>query len=169
MNRSGLLILFCLVSGCAQLERIHHGESMAQPKGVSPNADLPAKIDLPPSGDEVIRILLKNQSFPLKNTGCSSGSDDHDSLQDLLARTLGAAIGVGADRQMVVSGGCNAEQFELYSGTILDGWRCRLNVEERFIKDNEYVYNFSVAFGIRKDTWALITDSVTPSPLVCIP
>lgn len=165
-----LLLLLCtaLIS-CAQPERAD--SDRCEVIGVSHNSDIPEKIDTatPPDGTQVMRVLLKNQSFPLRGTGCSSNSNDRSTLQDLLAMTLGAGIGIGADRQVIISGGCKAEQFELQSGSTLDGWRCNLNMEEQFIKEGEYVYNSSITFGLRKDTWEFITDSITPNPLICMP
>lgn len=139
---------------------------------VYPDGCDPARIDpsIPPEGKHLIHILLKNQSFPLKGTGCS-GSNDRGTLHHLLAITLGAALDSNADklRRAVISGGCKAEQFELRSGATIDGWRCSLHYEETFIKDDEWVATSSISFGVHKATWELITDSVTPNPPICIP
>lgn len=162
-----LPLLFCLTL-----------TSCAQPKRIDPDrCDLtqlktePKKIDLAtsPSGEEAMRVLLKNQSFPLKGTGCSSGPNDQDTLQDLLVVALGEAIGMLADKQLIISGGCEAEQFELKSGSTIDGWRCRLYANTHSTKDAEDLYGMSIAFGIRKDNREFITDSITPNPLICVP
>lgn len=163
-----LPLLFCLMLvSCTQPKRVENN-------GCDPSTQLkkePAKIDpaTPPSGEEAMRILLKNQSFPLKGTGCSSGPNDQDTLQDLLVVALGEAIGMSADKQLIISGRCEAEQFELKSGSIIDGWRCHLYANTQFIKGAEDIYGMSIAFGIRKDNREFITDSITPSPLICMP
>lgn len=140
------------------------------------------KIDpaTPPSGEEAIRVLLKNQSFPLRGTGCGSGPNDQNTLQDLLVMVLGEALNVEADekemlkvtgsrvkKKLVLTGGCKAEPFDLKSGSTIDGWRCHLYVNTQF--DGKAALGMSIAFGLRKDNKEFITDSITPNTLVCIP
>lgn len=162
MKHCTLLLLVFVPVACHQSER------------VSPSIWRDSvKIDpsIPPEGTHLIQILLENKSLPLKGTGCESSPDDKRTLQDLLASTFGAALGnnVNKRHQVFFSGGCKAEQFELRSGSITDGWRCTLNSEEKTIKKAEHIYSASIAFGLQKRTWELITDSITPNPLICMP
>ena len=122
----------------------------------------PAK---PPEARHIIQILLKNQSFPLKGTGCESGANNKSTLQHLLASTLGSAIDDGA----AISAACESksELFELRSGAMLDAWRCRLSIPEQASRGEWGSY--TLFFGVRKDSWKLITDSITPNLLVCMP
>lgn len=156
-----LMLIFALVS-CNQSERVSSSIWRDSVK-IDPS--------IPPEGTHLMQILLENQSLPLKGTGCESSPDDKHTLQDLLAITFGAAFGNDANKrhQVVFSGGCKAEQFELRSGSIIDGWRCTLNAEEKTIKKAEYIHSSSIAFGLQKNTWELITDSITPNPLICMP
>jgi len=155
-----LIFVFALVS-CTQSE--HVNVDWRDSVRIDPS--------IPPEGMHLMHILLENQSFPLKGTGCESSRDDKHTLQHLLASTLGDGIGNNANKQhqVIVSADCKAEQFELQSGSVIDGWRCNLNVTEKTNKKGEYIAGSSVAFGVRKDTWTFITDSITPNPLVCMP
>lgn len=162
MNSRLLLLMLCVVlASCSRAERI------------SPDGGEPVKIDpfSPPNGVHLVQILLENQSFPVKGTGCENklpdGPDDKRRLQHILAMRFG--FGLDNPRlQRVHSGRCKAEQFELRSGSIIDAWRCSLNVVENGEK-GEYITNSSIEFGVTKDTWKLITNSVTPNPLICMP
>lgn len=156
-----LMLVFALIS-CTNSERVN-----------SSNWRDSVKIDpsLPPEGMHLMYILMDNQSLPLKGTGCESSPDDKHTLKDLLATTFGAALGNGVNKrhQVVISGSCKAEKFELRTGSIIDGWRCTLNSEEKTIKKAEYIYSSSIAFGVQKSTWEFITDSITPNSLICMP
>lgn len=123
----------------------------------------------------------------MKGTGCSSGPNDQDTLQDLLVMVLGEALNVEADekeilkvtgqtvkKKLVLTGNCKAEPFELKSGSTIDGWRCHLYANTQFtggvsMGDDEVQTGMSISFGLRKDNKEFITDSITPPTLVCIP
>ena len=129
----------------------------------------------PPTGAQLVQILLENQSLPLKGTGCSSDPDDKASLQELLARTFGAGIDDPGLRTTHAAG-CEAAQFERRGGAVVNVWLCHVYLRQwrmdASIKDDrlEPVTQASISFGVTKDTWSLVVDSVTPpSPLVCTP
>lgn len=140
----------------------------------------PLKIDpiKPPEGMQLVQILLENQSLPLKGTGCGSNPNDKRTLQHLIASTFGSGLNNnsldknGQLRKLLsvnIWGGCKTERFELRSGPDIDAWRCTLYAEDQVDDKDAYTFSSSINFGVRKDTWKLITDSITPDPLICIP
>lgn len=140
----------------------------SRPERLTPHGGDPVTIDptQPPSGMYLVQILLENQSLPLKGTGCEGSWSENDrrQLQHVLAVTFGFALDKPRTPpyQVTFLGGCEAERFELRSGKIIDGWRCNINVVDNNQK-GEYVANSSIYFGITKDTWELI-----PETLLCM-
>lgn len=155
-------------------------DGVSEHQRISPLWGDPTKIDptKPPSGTELVQILLENQAFPLKGTGCASDADDNRTLRHLLADTFGSGLNNnsldenGHIRKLLsvnIWGGCEPEPFELRSGSIIDAWWCHLYAEDQLDDKEAETFTWSIAFGIRKDTWQLIVDSTTPNPLICIP
>ncbi len=147
------LMLFIVMAGCSR------------PEQISSDDGEPVKIDpaKPPNGMHLVQILLANQSLPVKGTRCegSWSSDDKRRLQHKLAMALGDGLDNPRHRTELL-GGCETDQFELRSGSTVDGWRCNLNVVEKD-KKGEFIANSSIYFGIKKDTWEFI-----PEALVCL-
>lgn len=144
-----LLMLFIAIIPFAHADRI------------DPEWGDPVKIDpaVPPSGIHVIQILLENQSLPLMGTGCRSDlPNDKRTLQHRLALTLGYAID-NKRNHAVLSGGCQAEKIELRSGAIINAWHCKLAVVEKSEK-NEFISSSNIHFGVKKDTWEFIPESL---------
>lgn len=142
-----LLLVLALVS-CTQTGRI-------DPKGDPVKID-PAK---PPSGMLLVQILLENQSLPVKGTGCQSGaSEDKRRLQHILALTLGEGLDNPRHRTELL-GGCEADQFELPTGSVIDIWNCKLGVVEKDKKD-EYIASAHIRFGIKKNTWEFVPEKL---------
>jgi len=108
----------------------------------------------------MVQILLNGQLIPLKGTHCEGSwtSDDKRRLQHWLAMALGGGL-ENPDRQVTLVGGCEADQLERRSGKIIDGWRCNFNVVENNEK-GEHIANSSIYFGITKDTWELIPETM---------
>lgn len=145
------LIFVVVLTSCGYSERITTDEGE------------PVKIDpaKAPNGIQMMQILLVNQSLPVKGTGCEGSwtANDKRRLQHRLATSLGYAL----DRKYphaVLLGGCETERFELQSGKTIDGWRCSLNVMENN-KKGEHVTSSTIAFGITRDTWDLIPETLS--------
>lgn len=154
------LLLSLILISCAHPERVR-----PQPERISPAWGDAIKIDptKPPSGMHMVQILLENQSLSVKGTNCESdpfGVGDKRRLQHKLAMTLGYAF----DRphhHAVLSGSCEADQFEPPSGLAIDIWRCNLAVVEKDEKD-EFIASSNIYFGIKRGTWEFI-----PEKLLC--
>lgn len=149
MNHRLPLLLLCLaLVSCTQSERI------------SPLWDEPVKIDpsTPPEGMYLLQILLENQSLPLKGTGCEGPPGDRRRLQHRLALTLGSGID-DPRHYRVLSGKCEAVQFELRSGSVIDAWNCVLGGVEKD-KKGDPIASSHIDFGIKKDTWEIIPETL---------
>lgn len=162
-----LLVLMVFLTGvaCGRAERLDPDSGQALIVD-------PAK---PPNGAQLVQILLENQSLPLKGTGCSSIPNDSARLQHLLARTFGGGID-DPNLQTAHAARCEPAQFEQRAGAPMDVWQCHIYLQQRRTgsgvqdKTVESATHASVSFGVTKDTWKLVVDSVTPpSPLICTP
>lgn len=174
MKSSILLLLSSVLVSCGH-QRIDgqyadpvnnlHTHAASEPLPISYARANGVKIDptKPPNGMQMIQILLENQSLSVKGTSCESdpfGVGDRRRLQHKLAMTLGYAF----DRpkhHAVLSGSCEADQFQPPSGPVVDIWRCNLAVVEKDERD-EFIASSNIYFGLKKDTWEFI-----PEKLLC--
>lgn len=115
-----------------------------------------------PQGNDLIRILLENQSVPLKGTGCASGPDDKRVLLDTLAHHFGDGLD-SPQLQMVHSSHCQNDQHELPNGSLIDVWNCTLTVNG-YDKGQMTEVGWSFHFVLTKDRWKLI-----PKKFLCMP
>lgn len=149
-----LLLLFCLaLASCTQPQRLN-GEG--EPFQIDPTK--------PPSGVDMVQILLENQSLPLKGTNCEDKvrSPDNRRLLHKLATNLGEELNNPQHHTELQGGDCEAVQHDLPSGKIVDAWRCRFIVT---VKGKEEDFGASIHFSVTKDTWKLVR---VPEALLCL-
>lgn len=138
---------------------------LADPGRLDPMGNV-LKIDpsMPPSGMNIMQILLENQALPLKGTRCDTSDsryDDKRALQHKLAITLGHAVD-NKRHVAVMLGGCKSDKSELKPGMLVNTWHCNINVVEQ-TKRGGFIANASIDFWVKKDDWTMI-----PEKLLCM-
>jgi hypothetical protein len=122
----------------------------------------PVKIDTakPPTGMQLVSVLLAHQAMPLAGTSCENTAlkPDPRTLADQLSITLGSALGQ-AKHRVVLESHCQADSFEAADGTRIDGWACDLNAIDQ-TSGGKFVANSRVRVGLTPDTWKLIPGSL---------
>lgn len=153
--KSCLLALLCIVLvSCANRQQLN---SEGEPLKIDPTR--------PPAGADLVRILLENQSLPLRGTECedSGRSPDNRRLLHKLATNLGSELDNIRHRREI-SGGCEPDKYELPSGEAIAAWQCHLDTVTKN-KKGEFIASSHIYFGIKQDTWELIR---TPGALRCL-
>lgn len=130
----------------------------------------PIKIDpaKPPNGEQLIQLLLENQSLPLKGTDCTDGKDDPRLLQHRLVMMLGVLVD-NPKGAVGLSSRCSPEPVELPDGampephtskTAIKAWRCSLGASST---EGEVFIGSSIYVILTKDTW-----KIYPKRLNCL-
>lgn len=156
--------LFLMLGSCAQpVTRPDH------PQRVDSTWGKPMEIDpsVPPDGTQLMRILLENQSVPLKGTQCENSTpsmgEDKRSLHHLLAAMLGTGL-ASTQTLTLVASTCETASVELPDGstpeewsskTIIDAWTCSLTTAGTDEEKERYFSASSIRFIFTKDTWKL--------------
>ncbi len=150
--KRAILVAVLLVAASA------HAQDWTDPVWGTPVRVDPAK---PPTGMQLVRVLLAHQALPLAGTSCENTAlkPDTRTLGDQLAITLGSALGQPKHR-VVLESSCKADLFEGPEGVRLSGWACDLNAIDQ-TTGGKFVANSRVRVGLTQDAWKLIPGSLT--------
>ncbi len=151
MKRAFVLALWCAAAAA-------QGQTWTDPIWATPVKIEPTQ---PPTGLQLMSVLLANQAMPLAGTACENTAlqPDPRTLGDQLAITLGSALGQ-AQHRVVLEGSCKADQFEGPDGARIKGWACDLNAIDQTAR-GKFVANSRVRIGLTLDAWKPIPGSLT--------
>ena len=146
MRRALLCGLLLMLAACSPTERLN---TLGETFEIDPA--------IPPDAEQLMQVLLENQSLPVRGTHCASGTDDKRLLLHRLVMTFGVLAAPPPDIARRVRPAVHrlVAACKVEPGFV--GWRCSLTTS---VGDAAVMSVSTIEVSLDKKTWAAYPESL---------